>query len=110
MVTGKGGSILVHIATTTAEREGTTVIVRTYRQLVRTPKHTRVEPIVLSLILPVVGSRGQVYQNCRRMAINTLIQQVYVGKRNVDLWGCFVGKADMLMSSSMWKGCSSVCG
>ena len=49
--------------------------------------------IILSGNLPVTGSRGQGYQNCRRMAINTLIQQL--GKKKFDLWGCFVGRADM---------------
>ena len=32
----KGGSILVHMVTNNAEREGTTAIVRKYRQFVRT--------------------------------------------------------------------------
>ena len=30
----------------------------------------------MSGILPVMGSRGQRYQNCQRMAINTLVQQL----------------------------------
>ena len=38
---GKGGSILVHIGNNNAEREGTTAIVRKYRQLVRRDKQTR---------------------------------------------------------------------
>ena len=33
-----GGSILVHVGTNNAEREGTTAIVRKYRQLVRRAK------------------------------------------------------------------------
>ena len=33
---GKGGSVLVHVGTNNVEREGTTAIVRKYRQLVRT--------------------------------------------------------------------------
>ena len=44
---GKGGSILVHIGTNNA-----------------------------SGILPVMGSRGQGYRNCQRMAINMLVQQL----------------------------------
>ena len=40
---GKGGSVLVHVGTNNVEREGTTAIVRKYRQLVRTLKQTRVE-------------------------------------------------------------------
>ena len=39
----KGGSVLVHVGTNNVEREGTTAIVRKYRQLVRTLKQTRVE-------------------------------------------------------------------
>ena len=38
---GKGGSVLVHVGTNNVEREGTTAIVRKYRQLVRTLKQTR---------------------------------------------------------------------
>ena len=76
MGTGKGGSILAHIGTNNTEREGTTAIVRKYRQLARRAKQTRVEQIILLGILPVMGSRGQGCRNCRRMAINTLIQQL----------------------------------
>ena len=43
MGSGKGGSVLVHVGTNNVEREGTIVIVRKYRQLVRTLKQTRVE-------------------------------------------------------------------
>ena len=49
---GKGGSVLVHVGTNNVEREGTTAIVRKYRQLVRTLKQTRVEQVILSGILP----------------------------------------------------------
>ena len=35
---GKGGSVLVHVGTNNVEREGTTAIVRKYRNLVRTLK------------------------------------------------------------------------
>ena len=78
---GKGGSILVYLGTNSAEREGTTAIVRKYRQLVRKAKQTWVEQIILSGILPVMGSRGQGYRNYWRMAINTLVQQLgFVGK------------------------------
>ena len=54
------------------EREGTTGVVRKYRQLVR----TRVEQIIMPRILPVMVSRGHCYRNCRRMAINTLVQHL----------------------------------
>ena len=61
MGSGKDGSVLVHIGTHNVEREGTTAIVRKYRQLVRTLKQTRFKQVVLSGILPVMGSRGQGY-------------------------------------------------
>ena len=73
---GKGGSVLVHVGTNNVEREGTTAIVRKYRQLVRTLKQTRVEQVILSGILPVMGRRGHKYRNCRGMAINMLVQKL----------------------------------
>ena len=73
---GKGGSVLVHVGTNNVEREGTTAIVRKYRQLVRTLKQTWVEQVILSGILPVMGRRGHKYRNCRGMAINMLVQRL----------------------------------
>ena len=45
---GKGRSVLIHVGTNNVEREGTTVIVRKYRKLVRTLNQTRVEQVILS--------------------------------------------------------------
>ena len=73
---GKDESVLVHVGTNNVEREGTTAIVRKYRQLVRTLKQTRVEQVILSGILPVMGRRGHKYRNCRGMAINMLVQKL----------------------------------
>ena len=44
-----------------------------------------------------MGSRGQGYLNCRRMAINTIVQQLCREEEVgfVDLCGCFVGRTDM---------------
>ena len=86
--------------TNNVEREGTTAIVRKYRQLVRTLKQTRVEQVILSGILPVMGRRGHKYRNCRGMAINMLVQKLW-RKRKVDLWGSFVGRADMYMKDGL---------
>ena len=61
---GKGGSVLVHVGTNNLEREGKTAIVRKYRNLVRTLKQTRVEQVILSGSLPVIGRRGQRFRNC----------------------------------------------
>ena len=46
------------VGTNNAEREGTTAIVRKYRQLVGTIKQTRVKQAILSRSLPVIGRRG----------------------------------------------------
>ena len=100
---GKGGSVLVHVGTHNVEREGTTAIVRKYRQLVRTLKQTRVEQVILSGILPVMGRRGHKYRNCRGMAINMLVQRLCREEEVgfVDLWGSFVGRADMYMKDGL---------
>ena len=94
----KGGSVLF-VGTNIVEREGTTAIVRKYRQLVRALKQTRVEQVMLSGMLPVIGRRGHKYRNCRGMAINTLVQKLCREEEVefVDLWGSFVGRADMYM-------------
>ena len=100
---GKGGSVLVHVGTNNVERECTTAIVRKYRQLVRTLKQTRVEQVILSGILPVMGRRGHKYRNCRGMAINMLVQKLCREEEVgfVDLWGSFVGRADMYMKDGL---------
>ena len=100
---GKGGSVLVHVGTNNVEREGTTAIVRKYRQLVRTLKQTRVEQVILSGILPVMGWRDHKYRNCRGMAINMLVQKLCREEEVgfVDLWGSFVGRADMYMKDGL---------
>ena len=72
----KGGFILVYIGTKIAEREGSTAIVKKYRELVRILKQTWVKQIILSVILAVMGSMGHVYRIWRRMAINKLVQQL----------------------------------
>ena len=98
----KGGSVLVHVGTNNVEREGTTAIVRKYRQLVRTLKQTWVEQVILSGILPM-GRRGHKYRNCRGMAINMLVQKLCREEEVgfVDLWGSFVGRADMYMKDGL---------
>ena len=109
---GKGGSVLVHVGTNNVEREGTTAIVRKYRQLVRTLKQTRVEQVILSGILPVMGRRGHKYRNCRGMAINMLVQKLcreeeggFMGKFCWEGWYVHEGWA-----SFKWKGGGSIRG
>ena len=100
---GQGGSILVHVGTNNADRDGTTRIVKRYRQLVETLKKTRVEQIILSGILPVMRGRGTTFRNCKRMAINGLLEQMCEeeGVGFVDLWEYFVGKEDMFMRDGL---------
>ena len=76
MVSGKGGSVLVHVGTNNVESGGTTAVAMKYRQLIRTLKQMRVEQVILSGILPVLGTRGQIYRNCPGMAINMLVQKL----------------------------------
>ena len=56
---GNGGTLLVHIGTNNADKEGTTSIVEKYRNLLKKTKQARVEQIILSGILPVFGNRIQ---------------------------------------------------
>ena len=100
---GKGGSVLVHVGTNNVEGEGTTAIVRKYRNLVRTLKQTRVEQVILSGILPVIGRRGHRYRNYQGMAINILVKKLCREEEVgfVDLWGSFVGRADMYMKDGL---------
>ena len=56
---GNGGSILVHIGTNNADKEGTTAIVEKYRNLLKKTKQARVGQIMLSGILPVFRNRIQ---------------------------------------------------
>ena len=100
---GKGGTILVHVGTNNADKEGTTAIVKKYRDLLKRTKQARVGQIILSGILPVIGGRNQGYRNSRRMSINRLVQQLCkeedVGF--VDLWSSFVAKEDMYMRDGL---------
>ena len=73
---GQGGSILVHVGTNNADRDGTNRIVKRYRELVETLKKTIVEQIIVSGILPVMRGRGAPYRNYKRMAINALVEQM----------------------------------
>ena len=94
---GKGGTILVHIGTNNADKEGTTTIVDKYRKLLKKTKEARVEQIILSGILPVSGNRIDGYRNSKRMAINGMVKRLCkeedVGY--VDLWDSVVGKEGM---------------
>ena len=77
---GKGRSVLVHVGRNNVE--GTTALVR---NLVRTLKQTRVEQVILSGILPVIGRRGHRYRNCRGVATNILVEKL-CREEEVGLW------------------------
>ena len=110
---GKGGTILVHIGTNNADKEGTTAIVDKYRKLLKKTKEARVEQIILSGILPVFGNRIDGYRNSKRMAINGMVKRLCkeedVGY--VDLWDSFVGKEELRegRSALWWEGGCRFC-
>ena len=94
---GNRGSILVHVGTNNAYKEGTTAIVEKYRKLLKMTKQARVGQIILSGILPVFGNRLQGYINSKRMAVNGMVERHCKEEdvRYVDLWDSFVGKEEM---------------
>ena len=94
---GKGGTILVHIGTNNADKEGTTAIVDKYRKLLKKTKEARVEQIILSGNLPVFGNRLDGYRNAKRMAINGMVKRLCMEEDvgYVDLWDSLVGKEEM---------------
>ena len=73
---GNGGSILVHIGTSNAEKQGTTAIAAKYRNLLKKTKQARVGQIILSGMLPVIGNRSQGYWNSKRMAVNGMVKRL----------------------------------
>ena len=103
MKSHKGGTILVHIGTNNADKEGTTAIVDKYRKLLKKTKEARVGQIILSGILPVFGNRIDGYRNSKRMAINGMVKRLCkeedVGY--VDLWDSFVGKEEMYLRDGL---------
>ena len=94
---GNGGSILVHIGTNYADKEGTTAIVEKYRNLLKKTKKARHGQIILSGIVPLFGNRIHGYRNSKRMAVNGMVERLCkeedVGY--VNLWDSFVGKEEM---------------
>ena len=95
---GKGGTILVHIGTNNADKEGMTAIVDTYRKLLKKTKEARVEQIILSGILPVFGNMIDGYRNSKRM-VKRFCKEEDVGY--VDLWDSFVGKEEMYVRDGL---------
>ena len=71
---GNGGSILLHVGTNNADKEGTTAIVEKYRHLLKKTKQARVGQIILLGMLPLFGNRIQGYRNSKRMAVNGMVE------------------------------------
>ena len=94
---GYGGSILVHVGTNNADNEGTTAIVKKYKNLLKKTKQARVGQIILSGMLPVFGNRIQGYRNSKRMAVNGMVKRLCNEEEvgYVDLWESFVGKEEI---------------
>ena len=102
---GNGGSIVVHVGTNNADKEGTTAILELekYRDLLKKTKQARVGQIIISGILPVFGNRIQGYRNSKRMAVNGMVERLCkeedVGY--MDLWDSFVGNEDMYVRDGL---------
>ena len=62
-----GGSLLVHIGTNNADKEGCTAIVDKYRNPLNEKKQTMVGQIILLGNSPVFGNRSHGYRKYRRM-------------------------------------------
>ena len=77
---GNGGSILVHIGTNNADKEGTTAILEKYRNLLKKTKQARIGQIILSGILPVFGNRIQGYRNSKRVTVNGMVKRLLQGR------------------------------
>ena len=73
---GNGGSILVHVGTNNADKEGTTAIVEKYRNILKKTKQARVGQIILPGIVPVFGNRIRGYRNSKRMAVNGMVKRI----------------------------------
>ena len=69
------------------------------QELVRTLKQTWFQQIILSGILPVMGIRGQGSGVSKLPEVQQLCREEEVGF--VNLWGCFVGRADMYMRDGL---------
>ena len=103
MGSGNGGSILVHIGTNNADKEGTTAILEKYRNLLKKTKQARIGQIILSGILPVFGNRIQGYRNSERMAVNGIVKRLCKEEEvgYVDLWDSFVEKEEMYVRDGL---------
>ena len=74
-----------------------------YRNLLKKTKEARVGQIIVSGILPVFGTRIQVYRHSRRMAVDGMAKQLCREEEVgfVDLWDSFVGKEEMYLRDGL---------
>ena len=100
---GNGGSIVVHVGTNNADKEGTTAILEKYRDLLKKTKQARVGQIIISGILPVFGNKIQGYRNSKRMAVNGMVERLCKEEdaEYMDLWDNFVGNEDMYVRDGL---------
>ena len=100
---GYGGSILVHVGTNNADKEGTTEIVEKYRNLLKKTKQARAGQIILSGIWPVFGNGIQGYRKSKRMAVNGMVKRLCKEEEvwYVDVWVSFVGKEEMYVRDGL---------
>ena len=98
---GNGGSIVVHVGTNNADKEGTTAILDKYRNLLKKTKQARFGQIIISGILPVFGNRIHGYRNSKRMAVDGMVERLCKKEEvgYVDLWDSFVGKEEGITES-----------
>ena len=108
---GNGGTILVHIGTNNADKEGTTAIVKKYMNLLKVTKEARVGQIIISGIAPVFGNRIQGYRHSKRVAVNRMVERFLQGRGSgirgfVGELGCERTNVHEGWPASEWKvGC-----
>ena len=94
---------MVHVGTNNTDKEGTTVILEKYRDLLKKTKQARVGQIIISGILPVFGNKIQGYRNSKRMALNGIVERLCkeedVGY--MDLLDSFVGNEYMYVRDGL---------
>ena len=100
---GNGRSILHGTGTNNADKEGTTTILKKYRNRLKKMKQARIGQIILSGILPVFCNRIQGYRNSKRMAVNGMLKRLCKEEEvgYVDLWDSFVGKEEMYVRDGL---------
>ena len=88
---GNGWSILGHIGTNNADKEGTTAIVEKYRNRMKKTKQARVGQIILSGMLSMFGNWIIEYRNSKRMAFHGLVERLCNEEEvgYMDLWDSF---------------------